>query len=83
MAGTGPAMTTHPVMPGLEPGIHALAPRRHGKTWMAGTGPARTGNVFGPTGCLLARPLTPAPLRFPCCTAQACREALSLHDGEK
>src|SRR5215211_7417045 len=42
MAGTGPAMTTHPVMPGLEPGIHALAPRRRRKTWMAGTGPAMT-----------------------------------------
>ena len=40
-AGTGPAMTTHPVMPGLEPGITSF----HGasvKTWMAGTGPAMT-----------------------------------------
>src|SRR5829696_8966333 len=30
-------------MPGLGPGIHAVAPLRRGKTWVAGTSPAMTG----------------------------------------
>jgi hypothetical protein len=30
------------VMPGLDPGIHAFAPIKQEKTWMAGTSPAMT-----------------------------------------
>jgi hypothetical protein len=32
------------VMPGLVPGIHVFASFEQGKTWMAGTSPAKTKN---------------------------------------
>lgn len=37
-----PGLRIFPVMPGLEPGIHPLAPRilSDAKTWMAGSSPA-------------------------------------------
>ena len=47
-------ITSPPVIPGLDPGIHPTLPDPH-RRWVAGSGPAMTGTGVGdPTECALS-----------------------------
>src|SRR5215213_11865462 len=75
MAGTGPARTTHPVMPGLEPGIQVFA-----RWWVSEDVDGRDGP--GHDGARPSRCTLPVSHPPPSCPALS-RASMSSGDDEE